>query len=84
VGEQENAMVRFALAFLAVAALVMIDTGHAVAETYRPWCADYGGSTNCGFSSWEQCRMTASGTNTFCVQNQWYLDEQRHKGRTRR
>src|SRR5436190_5788120 len=25
------------------------------------WCADYGGSTNCGFHSYDQCRITASG-----------------------
>jgi hypothetical protein len=72
-------MIRVVATLLALAALVVMNTGHAVAEKYRPWCADYGGSTNCGFTSWEQCRMTASGTNTICVQNQWYLDEHRHK-----
>jgi hypothetical protein len=58
---------------LALAALAVIDARPGVAETHRPWCADYGGSSNCGFSSYEQCKMTASGTNTWCVQNQWHL-----------
>jgi hypothetical protein len=64
-------MIRTAFALLALAAV--IDASPAVAEFHRPWCADYGGSTNCGFTSYEQCKMTASGTNTWCVQNQWYL-----------
>jgi uncharacterized protein DUF3551 len=66
-------MNRTAFTLLAFAALAVIDARPGVAETYRPWCADYGGSSNCGFSSYEQCKMTASGTNTWCVQNQWYL-----------
>ncbi len=68
----------------ALAVLAVIDARPGVAEIYRPWCADYGGSTNCGFSSFEQCRMTASGTNTFCVQNPWYLDEHGQQGPRRR
>jgi hypothetical protein len=71
-------------ALLALATLTVIDVRPSVAEIYRPWCADYGGSTNCGFTSFEQCRMTASGTNTFCVQNPWYLDEHGRQGWRRR
>jgi hypothetical protein len=58
---------------LLAATLVLITARPGIAEVQRPWCADYGGSVNCGFHSYEQCKMTASGTNTWCVQNQWYL-----------
>ena len=36
------------------------------------WCANRSdGSTNCGYSSWEQCRANSS-INTNCTSNQWY------------
>jgi len=65
-------MIRLALVALAVAAAAMIPTSPSIAEAHRPWCADYGHGVNCGFSTYEQCKMTASGTNTWCVQNPWY------------
>ena len=65
-------MIRLALVLLALAAVAMIPTSSGIAEVQRPWCADYGHGVNCGFSTYEQCKMTASGTNTWCVQNQWY------------
>jgi hypothetical protein len=46
-------MNRTAFTLLAFAVLAVIDARLGVAETYRPWCADYGGSSNCGFSSYE-------------------------------
>jgi hypothetical protein len=70
-------------AIVTLAALTMAGPRPSVAETYRPWCADYGGSTNCGFHTYEQCKMTASGTNTFCVHNPWY-DGPSHAGSRRR
>jgi hypothetical protein len=41
------------------------------------WCAQYsggrfGGGTNCGFYTLEQCRATVSGIGGFCVINQFY------------
>jgi hypothetical protein len=50
----------------------------AFAEVYRPWCAQYmnstgDGTTNCSFTSYEQCMMTARGAGAYCVQNPWYL-----------
>ena len=41
------------------------------------WCAQYsggrfGGGTNCGFFTLEQCRATVSGIGGFCVPNQFY------------
>jgi hypothetical protein len=47
----------------------------AVASEY-PWCLAYtgeaGGSKNCGFSTLEQCRASASGNIGFCEANLFY------------
>ena len=49
-------------------------TSPAVATEF-PWCVRYsgegGGSRNCGFSTIEQCRASASGTG-FCEFNTFY------------
>jgi len=41
-----------------------------------PWCANYGGrfggASNCGFSTWNQCMATVSGIGGFCARNQFY------------
>jgi len=48
----------------------------ANAQNY-PWCAhyggDFGGSTNCGFVSREQCMATLSGIGGFCERNTQYV-----------
>ena len=66
-----------AVTVLALGALTLIDMRPSVAETYRPWCAQYSGMNgprNCSFSSFEQCMMTAGpGTGASCVQNPFYL-----------
>jgi hypothetical protein len=57
----------------------LLDVPPSYAEIYRPWCAVYqssrgDGGTNCSFTSFEQCMMTAGpGTGASCVQNPWYL-----------
>lgn len=64
----------FALAALAASQLIAPAAG---AETYYPWCAQYGGDndgTNCGFSTLEQCRWALSGNGGFCVPNPFYVD----------
>jgi hypothetical protein len=64
------------LGLFVVCVLTAIDIAPAFAETYRPWCVVYSGrgGRNCGFTSYEQCRMTATpGTGGSCVQNPWYL-----------
>jgi len=47
----------------------------AHAQNY-PWCADYGGqmggSSNCGFSTYEQCQAALSGNGGFCNRNTQY------------
>jgi hypothetical protein len=43
----------------------------------RPWCAFYdgrfGGATNCGFSTYEQCLATISGVGGSCGPNTMYV-----------
>jgi hypothetical protein len=64
---------------LVLCSLAGFDVRPAASEIYRPWCAQYysssgNGATNCGFTSYEQCMMTATpGSGAFCVQNPWYL-----------
>jgi hypothetical protein len=52
-----------------------ISNGPSEAQTY-PWCVIYNsemGIRNCGFSTLEQCRMTASGEpGSICEPNPWY------------
>jgi hypothetical protein len=48
----------------------------AKADPYR-WCAEYtggalGGSSNCYFTTLEQCRATVSGVGGFCSPNPFY------------
>jgi uncharacterized protein DUF3551 len=84
---------RTALIVLALASLAVIDARPTAAEIYRPWCVQYQGSrsgaTNCGFTSYQQCMMTATpGSGAYCVQNPWYLQYgsggQRSEGRRER
>ena len=62
--------------FLTLVLLVgLAPPAHANIE--YPWCAQYGGGmggggTNCGFTTFEQCRLTLSGNGGFCVQNPFY------------
>jgi len=71
-------MIHVARVLLAAASFAVILAHPTAAEIYRPWCAQYmgsrGGSTNCGFISYEQCMMTARGAGAFCIQNPWYLE----------
>ena len=67
--------IRAALALLVISLFATIDASPSAAQIYHPWCAEYtgrGSATNCGFSSFEQCMMTARGDGS-CVQNPWYL-----------
>ena len=62
------------LSATACAALVLLSSAPASAIEY-PWCAEYsvrGGATNCGFSTFEQCRATVWGVGGYCRQNLFY------------
>jgi Protein of unknown function (DUF3551) len=44
----------------------------AAADPYK-WCANYrNGGSNCGFTTFEQCRATVSGVGGSCDPNQFY------------
>ena len=45
----------------------------AQAQNY-PWCAEYSmqGSSNCGFSTIEQCQAALSGNGGYCAANPMY------------
>jgi Protein of unknown function (DUF3551) len=56
--------------------IVASATAPARAQNY-PWCAYYsgrgfGGASNCGFTSFQQCMATVSGIGGFCQQNTMY------------
>jgi len=45
----------------------------ARAEINYPWCMTQAdGRVNCGFTSFEQCRVSAIGKSAFCSQNPRY------------
>jgi hypothetical protein len=71
---------RTALALLALTALAALDLRPAAGEN-RPWCfQDTGkGATSCGFTSFEQCMMTARGLGGICKQNPSYLQYDAHR-----
>ncbi len=65
-------VIRIFLALLSLAVLAPATAVSAVAQGCRPWCVVYsgrgGGGTNCGFTSFEQCKMTAQGADV-CTPN---------------
>jgi Protein of unknown function (DUF3551) len=65
---------RFALSLLGA---VMVATAIGTpARADGPWCAFYnghfGGASNCGFHSYEQCLATVSGVGGWCQPNTMY------------
>ena len=74
---------------LVVPLLLSLDPSPAAAQANRPWCAQYygsfGGGTNCGFTSYQQCMMTAGpGTGAWCVRNPAYQGSGGRRARPRR
>jgi hypothetical protein len=61
---------------LGIVAVTSVGGTTAQAQNY-PWCAYYGGqmggSSNCGFVSFEQCMATLSGMGGFCDRNTQYV-----------
>ena len=64
------------LALLAAGGLAIIGAAPAQAVGTRyPFCIqgrDYPGLSNCTFTSYEQCKATASGRYLYCVENPYY------------
>jgi hypothetical protein len=63
-----------ATAVVGIAASTLFAPSNARAESY-PWCAVLNmgdASSNCGFVTLEQCRLTVSGVGGFCELNRFY------------
>lgn len=57
------------LTIVALACLALSNIGITRADA-APWCADYSDkSTNCGFTSFQQCQADISGVGGFCSPN---------------
>jgi hypothetical protein len=67
---------RLSLVLIGILLGVTALSSGAQAQNY-PWCADYGGkmggSSNCGFSTFEQCMAALSGNGGFCNRNTQYV-----------
>lgn len=63
--------------FVILTAAATLLASHTAQAREYPWCAHYGGadndSTNCGFSTMEQCRAAISGVGGFCQTNPRYI-----------
>jgi len=60
------------LAALTFAALfAAASSGPSRAEVNYPWCAQYAspGSSNCGFTTYQQCQAALSGNGGYCSAN---------------
>jgi hypothetical protein len=69
---------------IAVSALLAIPlalcASAASASPEYPWCARYDWTTtNCGFTSFQQCLATISGIGGRCEQNPRYVPQQRRR-----
>jgi len=52
--------------------MLLVGVQTSSAEVIYPWCAQKSrGGRNCGFTTFEQCRASVSGTG-FCVENPFY------------
>jgi uncharacterized protein DUF3551 len=58
------------LLFAGIVTAAVLIGGRAGAQNY-PWCANFadGAGTNCGFSTLEQCMITAQGSGGYCDRN---------------
>jgi uncharacterized protein DUF3551 len=76
---------RFALSCLG-AVIVTMTFGVSAYAQNRPWCAYYsgaqfGGASNCGFSTYQQCLATISGIGGWCQPNTTYVPLSSHPRR---
>ena len=67
---------RLSLFILGIFGAIICTEKPAEAQSY-PWCAYYnmggfGGATNCGFATWQQCQAAISGVGGSCGANPMY------------
>jgi uncharacterized protein DUF3551 len=69
-------LLTFVLLTIPVALTISAGSANALPYDPYPWCAVYGGrmggSSNCGFSTLQQCMATVSGIGGSCEPNQFY------------
>jgi hypothetical protein len=77
--EEDKIMRRSAILLAILGGVLLLDLKPAVAQGFPlyPWCAYYsgggrGGSTNCYFSTYQQCMAAVSGVGGTCNVNTWY------------
>jgi uncharacterized protein DUF3551 len=74
--EAKGIIMKAALSLLGVLFVTAAITTPAQAQSY-PWCAYYGGrfggASNCGFSTYQQCLATVSGIGGYCQPNTMYV-----------
>ncbi len=60
--------------FWAVLGLLGLLAAAPAAAIEYPWCANFadGAGTNCGFTTYEQCMLTARGSGGYCAENTFY------------
>ena len=64
-----------AVFLMTIAATLAASAVSSAAMVIYPGCVHYlgrGGGTNCGFTSLQQCLLTASGNGSNCGPNPWY------------
>jgi hypothetical protein len=80
-------MSRWAMIVATMALMCAFAASPAKADQW-PWCADMGGdrggTTNCGFASWEQCQVNIRGIGGWCYPNPYYRPGPPERRRSRR
>jgi hypothetical protein len=80
--ERASLTMRSLFILTAIAATVLATA--AKAQNY-PWCALYkDGAMNCGFTTFQQCLATVSGSGGFCTQNSTYQPSSATRPRNQR
>lgn len=72
------------LAALATPTLLTPSTGHADPYKYCSVTSYMGGTTNCGFTTYEQCMQTTRGMGGTCQVNQFYTGPDKDTAATKR
>lgn len=82
-------MPRIFIVLAAASAAILFNppAGKAASEGWR-WCSDYsgdmGGSSNCGFETYQQCMLNVSGIGGYCRLNPFFKGAAERPARKKR
>ena len=65
---------RTVLSVALIAGAISVLSGTDASAQYYPWCSlysDRGGTSNCGFVTFEQCMANVRGIGGLCQRNAW-------------